>query len=164
MKISHLVFVCLFIILVCTSVQALSFTDLTPFLIDLQGWDAEDATGMTISGPSGEMVTATREYELGDKVLHAQIITGATANGAWAPFMAGYSIDSAEVFLTTMTVSGYTVGVNHDKAGNSGVVVVPLTKKTTHAVFALAYEGIGYEEALSLAQTFPWKDMEKVLE
>ena len=140
-----------------------AYTGLFPFLIDLKGWDADDATGMTMSGPSGNMLTVTRHYEQGAKNINVQIITGSMAQGAWSPFGAGFTIDTPEMLLKTMEVSGFSVGINHSKSENSGAVVVPLKGTDADAVFVLAYDGMGYEESLSLAKEFPWKELQKAL-
>jgi hypothetical protein len=144
--------------------QMPGYAELTGLLVDLDGWEASNATGMNMSGPMGDMVNAMREYEKDGGIISAQIIVGGVAQGTWAPFAAGYTIDSPEVLVKSLDVSGYHVGINHDKKENSGAVVVLLNTQKTPGIFVLTYEKLDYKEALSLAQKFSWSAMKKAID
>jgi hypothetical protein len=144
--------------------QMPAYTELTGLLVDLDGWEAQEATGMNMSGPMGDMVNALREYEKDGLTISAQIIVGGVAQGTWAPFATGYTIDTPEVLVKSLDVSGYPVGINHDKQENTGAVVVMLKTQKTPGIFVLTYEKLDYEEALSLAQKFSWSRMGKAIE
>ena len=143
--------------------QMPGYAELANLLVDIQGWEASDATGMNMSGPMGDMVNAVREYEKDGKSLSAQIIVGIAAQGAWAPFETGYSMDSSEILVKTMDISGFRVGISHEKKEDSGGIVVLLNAEGSSGIFTLAYEGISYDEALSIAQRFPWKSIEEAI-
>ena len=139
------------------------YTELTKLLIDIKGWEASDATGMNMSGPMGDMVNAVREYEKDSQTLSVQIIVGIAAQGAWAPFETGFTMDTPEVSIKTLDIEGYRVGINHEKNENSGAIVVLLNAKGTSGIFTLAYEGMSSDDALSLAKKFSWKSIEKAI-
>ena len=66
--------------------------------------------------------------------------------------------------MKSFDVSGYRVGINHDKQKNSGAVVVMLKTKQTPAIFVLTYEKPDYEETLNLADKFSWTGMENTIQ
>ncbi|HOO36675.1 MAG TPA: hypothetical protein PLU81_05630 [Deltaproteobacteria bacterium] len=144
--------------------QMPGYAELTKLLIDLDGWEAEEATGMNMSGPMGDMVDAVREYEKDGQTISAQIIVGGAAQGTWAPFSTGYTIETPEVLAKSLEESGYHIGINHDKQENTGGVVVLLNTKSTTGVFVLSYEKMDYQEALNLAKKFSWSAMEQAIE
>ena len=139
------------------------YAELTKLLVDISGWEASEATGMNMTGPMGEMVNAVREYEKDDMTISAQIIVGMAAQGAWAPFQAGYSIDTPETSVKTMDISGYRVGISHEKKEKSGGIVVLLPAEGTSGIFTLAYEGMSSDEALDIAKKFSWKSIEEAI-
>lgn len=139
------------------------YAELAKLLVDIPGWEASDATGMNMSGPMGDMVNAVREYEKDDQTMSAQIIVGIAAQGAWAPFEAGYSMDTPEAFVKTMDISGYHVGISHEKIENSGGIVVLLKAEGSSGIFTLAYERMSADDALDLAKKFSWKSMEEAI-
>ena len=49
---------------------------LKPLLIDLEGWDADEAEGMNLDMGSMKMLNAVREYEKGTEKLTAIVIIG----------------------------------------------------------------------------------------
>jgi len=137
------------------------YTELAKNLVDLSGWNAQEPTGMNMAGPGGDMVMAAREYENSGKKITAQILTGGTAQGAWAPFMGGYAIDTPEQLFKTVQSSAYQVGISHSKMEDTGSIIVPLKTGDKVAMFILTYEGMSYEESLELAKRFSWKEIEK---
>jgi hypothetical protein len=143
--------------------QMPSYTELTKLLIDLKGWSAQDATGMNMSGPMGEMVNAVREYEKDGLSISAQLLVGGAAQGTWAPFEAGYTMDTPEIFIKTMDVSGHRIGINHEKKEKTGAIVVQLDTKINPGIFVLSYEGMSYSEALDIAKKFSWDSMKSAI-
>ena len=144
--------------------QMPGYAELTKLLVDLDGWEADEATGMNMSGPMGDMVNAVREYEKDGQIISAQIIVGGAAQSTWAPFSTGYTIETPEVLAKSLEESGYHIGINHDKQENTGGVVVLLNTKSTAGVFVLSYEKMDYEKALDLARQFSWSAMEQAIE
>lgn len=143
--------------------QMPEYVELYKYLINLPGWKAVEPTGMNMSGPMGEMVTAQREYKNGTKALTAQILSGTQAQGVWAPFTTGMTFDTPDAFMKVTEIKGYHIGISHDKKENSGGIVVPLkdVKSKVFVTFVLSYEGMSYQDALTIAEKFPWKEMEK---
>ena len=61
--------------LAATGVAA-DHTLLTPLLVDLNGWAAEPASGMTMDMGSSKMINAAREYRQGDREINAMVMLG----------------------------------------------------------------------------------------
>jgi hypothetical protein len=142
------------------ALQAQSFQQLTPFLIELPGWQGGKPDGMAMQMPGASMITATREYERGNARLTAQIITGPAAQGALAPIRSGIKIETSDSRMSSSTVDGFAVLRTYQVADKSGAVMVALGAA---ALFSLNFEGVTEDEALALAQRFNWKAIQAAL-
>ncbi len=86
-----------------TALAEQAFARFIPFLIDLDGWQGKKAEGLSMEMPGNSMITATREYQRGASRLHAQIITGAAAQGALAATRTGMNIETSEGRMNSTT-------------------------------------------------------------
>lgn len=161
-KIKALPFIIFLVIIMVSPVFALpKYSDLYPYLVDLNGWEASAPTGMNMSGPSGEIVNVERHYKKGEATLSISIISGVGAYSAWTPFSMGITLDSPDTFMKTLSIKGYPAGINHNKKEGSGVVVVLIRAADTNSVaLVIDYKGIPPEDALSIAKQFPLKQIE----
>lgn len=141
-----------------------SYSELTGYLVDVKGWKASDASGVNIRGQYSGMVHAMREYSKGSMAVDVQIIVGNEARGNWEPFASGYAVETPDILVKTVEISGYQVGVNHEKRERIGMIVVLLHTTDISAIFTLNYSGMSYESALEFARKFPWKSMENAIE
>ncbi|MBW1644913.1 MAG: hypothetical protein JRJ56_01115 [Deltaproteobacteria bacterium] len=135
-------------------------TSLTPLLIKLDGWQAEEPEGMTMNTGGINMVTATRKYVQGQKELDAMLMVGNQ------PMAMGQqeqmSVDTAHGRMRIRQINGFQVHTTLDKRDNSGGVMVVLGKKEgSGAMFILTFKGISDEEALKIAKKFDWQAMRK---
>lgn len=144
--------------------QVPSYSELTQYLVDVKGWKAEEAAGVDIRGPYSSMVHAMRGYAKGNMTVDAQIIVGDVAQGSWEPFASGYAVDTPDILVKTVELSGYQVGINHEKKENLGMIVVLLHTSDISGIFTLNYSGMSFENALDFAKKFPWKSMEDAIE
>jgi len=131
-----------------------AFQRLTPFLIDLDGWQGKKPDGMSMEMPGGSMTTATREYDRGPARLHASDVVGQAAIGALAPMLAKMNITTAEGHMLTDTMHGMQVMKSYTTAQKSGALLVALDKD---AMVSFSYNGMTEDEALALAEKFDWK-------
>jgi hypothetical protein len=131
-----------------------AFQRLTPFLIDLDGWQGKKPDGMSMDMPNGSMTTATREYDKGPARFHASVVVGQAAIGGLAPILAGMNVTTSEGHMLTDTVRGMKVLKSYTTAQKSGALLVALDKD---AMFSLSYNGMSEDEALALAEKFDWK-------
>ncbi|MGZ5030533.1 MAG: hypothetical protein ACXV8I_08045 [Methylobacter sp.] len=69
-------------------------------------------------------------------------------------------METDEAVVTTSTIDGFLVHHNHEKAQNSGDVVVILGDDKRSAMFTMSYTGINAQEALAMAKRFDWKKMQ----
>ena len=136
---------------------AQGFQRFVPFLIELDGWRADKADGVSMQIPGHSVDTATRKYTRGDATLDAQIIVGPAAQGLLAPMQAGIKVETSEGRMSTSTVDGFNVMRTYTIKDKSGAIVVALAD---NAVFSFSFHGITDEEALTLARKFNWKAMQ----
>ncbi len=139
---------------------AQDFQKFVPFLVDLPGWTAGKADGMAMQMPGANMITATRNYKRGTAKLDVQFISGAAAQGPIGMIQSGMKMETADMRMSTAPVDGFTVLRTFQTKDNSGTVIVALGNS---AIFNVAFNGIGEDEALGLAKRFDWKGMQAAL-
>jgi len=137
---------------------AADHTLLTPLLVDLKGWNAEPAGGMTMDMGSSKMINAVREYRQGDKELNAMMILGNQAMTQGS--MQSMKTETAEGKMSISTIDGFKVQSHYSKIDKSGAVMVHLSQNQQQgAMFTLVYKGLSEEEGLKAAKKFDWKEM-----
>jgi hypothetical protein len=137
-----------------------AFQRFIPFLVDLPGWRGKKPDGLSMEMPGNSMITATREYGRGEAHLNAQIIIGAAAQGALAATHAGIKLETSEGHMITSSVDGLPVTRNYTFKDKSGAILVELGN---NAMFALSFNGVTEDEALTLAKAFNWKAIQAAL-
>ena len=137
-----------------------AFARFIPFLIDLDGWQGKKADGLSMEMPGNSMITATREYQRGAARLHAQIITGAAAQGALAATQTGMNIETSDGRMNTSTIDGFPASRTFNFKDKSGAIIVALGKS---AMFSVSFNGLADDEALTLAKKFDWKAIQAAL-
>ena len=150
------------IVLILTSFAATGVaadhTLLTPLLVDLQGWNAQPARGMTMDMGTSKMINAAREYRQGAKELNAMMFLGNQAMTQGS--MQAMKTETAEAKMSISTIDGFKVQIFHDKIDNSGGVMVHLSQNQQQgAMFTLEYKGLSEVEGLDAAKQFDWQKM-----
>lgn len=143
--------------------QAADYKALTALLVGLPGWEASEASGMNMEVSGQKMVSAERSYDKADsKHVQAAVIVGQMALSAAPGDGSGHmKVETADGILEVVTVDGFTVTKQHDKAdGDSGSVIVHLSPV---AMFAVTYEGLSAGEGLAVAQKFDWKKLQSAV-
>ena len=133
---------------------------LTPLLIDLEGWQAEKAEGMSMSMGQMNMINAVRPYEKGKAQLNAMLMLGGgvMAQGQMQEMQA----ESASGKMEIVTIDGFKVQKIYNKQEQAGAVIVQLTSQgDQNGMFMLSFEGLAMEDGLQLARKFDWKQMQK---
>jgi hypothetical protein len=128
-----------------------AFERLLPFLIDLDGWQGGKPDGVSMALGDDSMSSATREYRRGDDEIRLTVLVGAAARSALGPIAFGVNLKTADGYALSTTVAGFKAVKTHNDKKNSGGVLIALDEQT---VFSLAYQGVGEDEALALAQKF----------
>jgi hypothetical protein len=143
-----------------SSLAQQGFQRFFPLLVELPGWTGGKPDGAAVEIPGASMLSATREYRRGEARLNAQIIVGAAAQGALAAIQPGVKIDTPQGRISTATIGGLQTLRTFNVSDKSGGVVVALGPS---AMFNLAFNGVGEDEALELARKFNWKAMQSAL-
>jgi hypothetical protein len=139
---------------------AADHTQLTPLLVDLKGWEADQAGGMTMDMGSSKMINAARDYRQGDKEIKAMVMLGNQAMTQGS--MQDIKAENAEGKMSIKTIDGFKVMSQHSKTEKSGAVIVYLRQgQQQGAIFTLVYDGLTEEEGLNAAKKFSWKEMKK---
>lgn len=152
------------------SAQAGSHDALTPLLIDLSGWQGDEAEGMSMDMGAMKMITATRTYENGGKELGVNIMIsrgdqGSMGMGMEQGQMQTMNMETGDAKMRIEEIDGYHVQTVYEKKENKGSVVVYLAKgEGVAGYFSLSYEGLGEDEAMALAKKFDWAKMKKAVE
>lgn len=137
---------------------AADHTLLTPLLIDLKGWEADPAGGMTMDMGSSKMINAARDYRQGDKKINAMVMLGNQAMTQGS--MQAMKTENAEGKMSISTIDGFKVMSQYNKTEKSGAVIVYLNQEQQQgAIFTLVYQGLTEEEGLKAAKNFNWKEM-----
>lgn len=141
---------------------------LLPLLVDLPGWEGNEAEGMDLSASGARAVIASRAYESGDKTLDASILFGIQAQTAWNPgYKEGFKVENPGGVMEVRRIDGFLVYYGFDKSDvTTGVVVLLLEGpqgSDTGGVLVLSFEGVPLDEALKTAQRFDWRKMKATL-
>ena len=135
--------------------------NLKVLLIDLKGWEAEKAEGLSINMGGMKMINATRNYSNGDMNLNAIILVGSSVmiQGQTQTI----NIETSDTKVTTSEIDGFNVIQAFNKSENNGYIVINLGKKTTEgSSFMINYTGISSKEALEIAKKYDWEKIKTI--
>lgn len=146
-----------------TAVQAMGFEALVPLLVDIGGYQAEEAQGANVNMGEMEMVTASRTYSKGEKSIDAVIMIGPKI--MTEARMQEFSVETQEGKATGKEIDGFTVHLSYDKENKSAAVIVFLAQNDAKgAMFAVTLDGGNENEALEISRKFDWKKLKKAAE
>jgi len=157
-------FLLLILLAVCSvPVFAQDHNTLKPLLINLKGWQAEKADGMSMSTGGMRMITANRSYKKGKLELNATVMVGSQTMTMGQTQQMQMETDDMRVKMTT--IDGFKTNLNYDKQENSGGIMVFLDNNQNNAaMFILNFQGMDENQALKLAKKFNWQAMKKAAE
>ena len=142
--------------------------DLVPLLIDLEGWEADEAEVDDVTFQNFRGINVRREYEKDDQTLDASIVIGYQAAGMWNPmYYEGFKVEANDSVLDVKKTDGFFIFHSYQKPDKAGMCIVLLQQTSQQersgAVFAFSYEGIEDSEGRELAQKFDWKKMSEII-
>lgn len=153
---------CLLLIIASTG-WAGDHDSLTPLLIDLKGWTAEKAEGMSMEMAGMKTINATRTYKKDKKEVNAVLMV--TGQAMLQGNMQTMNFESEDAKVSISDIDGFHVQVMFDKKQHSTAIVVMLAKSDKHgAMFSVSCEGLENDDAMKIAKTFDWKKMKKMIE
>jgi hypothetical protein len=143
---------------------AAGYEALLPLLVDLPGWQAEEANGADSTFEGVRAVTAYRMYESGDRRWEANILIGTQASMTWMPdYKDGFKMETPEGVMEVKKINGFLVFYMFEAGDSSGGIAVLLQDPSGDsgggAVFAVSFEGLSLDEALKTVQRFNWAAM-----
>jgi len=141
---------------------------LLPLLVELPGWEGNEAEGFDMSASGARAVMASRSYESGDKSLDVTILFGIQAQTAWNPgYKEGFKVENPGGVMEVRRINGFLAYYTFDNSDTSAGVVVLLHEgpqgSDTGGVLVLSFEGVPLDDALKIAQRFDWKKMKATL-
>ena len=113
-------------------VDPVNWRKLSPFLIDLKGWEAQgDPSGTTVNMGSYKMSQAQRSYGKNGSELKINIIDGGYAPMAYAGFkaMAQFEVDSSDEYVKKTTIQGFTAIENYKYQRKDGSLTILLADR-----------------------------------
>lgn len=149
------------VIAVALPVYGGQFESFIPQLIDLKGWQADDADGMDMDMGATKMIQAMRMYSQGEKELGAMVMVG---NAMMAQMQATQAMkaETKDAEVEIKTIDGFQVSLNRLKGADEGAVIVVLGgNEQQAATFLLHYKGLKQKDALTYTKKFDWKKLQQ---
>lgn len=129
-------------------VDPVNWRELTPFLGDIEGWDAEDdAEGQSISMGEFKMSQAERQYVSGNKELNIKIADGGYVPMFYTSFKMAmnYEIDTSDEYTKKATVKGYPAMEHYEYDGKDAQIIILIEDR-----FIVTLEGDNFENTADL--------------
>jgi hypothetical protein len=129
-------------------VDPVNWRELAPFLIDLDGWDAEgDAEGESVSMMEFKISTVERDYSDGSRDLTISIVDGGFVPMVYASFKMymGFEVDSSEEYIKSLTIEGFP-GIEHYVYGDKEATVMVLINER----FLITLDGENFQDTSDL--------------
>jgi hypothetical protein len=154
----------IFFFLLNGTVFSQSYKSLYPCFIDLPGWEAEEVSGMDpddwviTTGAKRDLITATRDYEKGDKSLSVVIQVGPGIAALYADMEESES-NSDGMHVTVKKIKGHQAHISchrEDETNCCDIRIVLFSHKESGALLMFVSEGLTEKEALEIAQKFDW--------
>lgn len=129
-------------------VEPVNWKELVPFLIDLQGWNAEgDAEGRTISMGTFSMSQAERNYSSGEKSFIINLVDGGYAPMVYTGIKMAMSmeIDTSDEYIKKLTVKGFPGAEKYSRTNKSVDIIILINER-----FIIQIEGENFSDPSEL--------------
>jgi len=135
---------------------------LVPLLVDLDGWQAQPAHGMSLISAQMKMINANRLYRQVDKNLTVNLMVN--SGPVLASDLQESSSDNETVRAQTRQVEGFWVKSSHTKKNDSGQLIVYLGyNQEANAVLVVNYAKMGEAEALQTVASLDWQKLKTIV-
>ena len=150
-----------FILLSNVSYCAEPSDELKTLLVDLKGWNTEQAEGSSVNMVGMKMINAIRNYSKEDKSLDVTILVGSSV------MIQGQAqdmdVETSEAQVITSEIDGFNVIQAFNKNENNGYIIITLKKGLTEgSLLMINFAGITTDEALEIAKKYNWKEMKTI--
>ncbi|MBU1338485.1 MAG: hypothetical protein KKD56_05400 [Acidobacteria bacterium] len=138
------IFAVMLVVRAQTTIEPIHWSKLTPFLIDLDGWEADgDAQGQTMNMMGTSVTVVDRDYTKNDMSLTITI----TDSGYVQMVMAGiqmmmqFEVDSSEEYVKKVTVGDFAGVETYNYEDKDAKLILVLKDR-----FLVQLEGEGFEK------------------
>lgn len=135
---------------------------LTPLLVDLAGWQAQPAQGMSMVSEQMKMISAHRAYANGEKkiIVNLMVNSGPLQE---SDLQEANSEDDVNRGRTRL-LHGFWVKNTYSKKKNSGQLIVYLAyNQEANALIVANYTKMGDEQALVTLEKLNWAEIKGVV-
>ncbi|MBN2191059.1 MAG: hypothetical protein JW728_07620 [Candidatus Aureabacteria bacterium] len=143
-----------------------TYEKFAPCFVDVNGWSADEVTGIDLFMPNMSLVNAIRTYSSGDKEASVMIMAGSKALAAQQQ-EANIAMETSDFNAVSKKIDGFQVTGVYDKANKTGSVVVIISQTEQKGVFiTVTYTNITEAEAIGFSRAFDWnrvKDIAKTI-
>ncbi|MCK9555943.1 hypothetical protein M0R36_09055 [bacterium] len=132
-----------------------TYEKFTPCFVDVNGWSADEVTGIDLFMPNMSLVNAVRTYSNDGKEANVMIMAGSKA---LANQQGGnVSVETSDFSTVSKKIDGFQVTSVYDKANKAGSVVVIISQTEQKGVFiTLTYTNLSEAEAIEFSRSFDW--------
>jgi hypothetical protein len=141
-------------------VDPVNWRELTPFLGDIEGWEAEDdAEGQSISMGEFKISQAERQYVSGDKELTIKIADGGYVPMVYASFKMAmnYEIDTSDEYTKKATIKGHPAMEHYEYDGKDAQIMILIKDR-----FIVTLEGDNFEDTKELKSVAESLDLDGI--
>lgn len=152
------------ILLIGTTIPILSqkHESLKPLLIDLEGFEADPAEGMSMDIGDMNMITAARSYYFEGIDIETVIIIGNKI--MMEAKLEETKIQTDEGVYEITEENGFKISKYYDEnMGDFGLTVFLKEDENKAAIFAFTSSGLTPDEAMLLAKKFDWKKLKSAV-
>lgn len=135
---------------------------LIPFLVNIEGWEAQPAKGMSMVNPQMKMISARRSYGKGDKVIAVSLLVN--SGPVQESDLQESSREDNLSRVRTRLVKGFWVKSTYSKTNNSGQVIIRLAhNQDSNSLLLANFSKMDEEEALANLEYLNWASMRGVV-
>jgi hypothetical protein len=139
-------------------VDPVNWRELTPFLGDIEGWNAEDdAEGQSISMGEFKTSQAERQYMSGNKELNIQIADGGYVPMYYASIRMtmNYEIDTSDEYTKKATINGFPAMEHYEYEDKDAQIIILVADR-----FIVTLDGGNFEDTKELKSIAESLDLE----
>ncbi|MCK5759867.1 MAG: hypothetical protein KAH33_01150 [Candidatus Delongbacteria bacterium] len=132
-------------------------------LVDLKGWEAEEAEGMSMNMGGMKMTNAMREYTKGDQEFYVTIMVGTNTMTQGQMPQTDFETETGKMHVKE--IKGFKVYQMFDKKEKTGAIVIYMEKNETEGGFMMfSFQNMTPEKAFELSEDFDWKKINNTIE
>lgn len=135
---------------------------LVPLFVDLAGWQAQPAQGMSLLSAQMKMISANRNYSQSDKNLTVSILVN--SGPVLDSDLQEFNSDNETLTIYSRQIDGFWVKSTHTKENRSGQVLIYLDYNQEATGLLIAeYAKMDEEEVMQVIKNMDLKKLKKVV-